>query len=123
MRRQLLLSLTLFCLTLTVACKDHPTWTGPLDGGALHTPPDLQAKLDAEGTASVLLPTKPLTVACYIKYVGNDADERWDPAYTAFDGHLDTPWCALTHSATEWRLFMFSSSNYAGATAGFVVAY
>jgi hypothetical protein len=70
-----------------------------------------------------LLPTKPLTVACYIRYVGNEADERWDPAYTAFDGHLDTPWCALTHTGTRWELFMFSSSNYAGSTAGFVVLY
>lgn len=122
MRRQLLLSFTLFCLSLAVACKDHST-NPPLTNGSLEVPPDLQAKLDAEGTASVLLPTKPLTVACYIRYVGSEADERWDPAYTSFDGHLDTPWCALTHTAAEWRLFMFSSVNYAGSTAGFVVAY
>jgi hypothetical protein len=119
MRRQLLLSLTLFCLSLTVACKDNPVGPADTSGGLTQSTPDVQAQADANGTASVLLPTKPVTVTCYINY----GDQWWHPVGTSFDGHLDTPWCALTRTDSQWRLFMFSSSNYAGSTAGFVVLY
>ena len=83
-------------------------------------------RLDNNGSASVILPTavgndasRPPMLACYINF----NDNSWYPVGNAFDGQTGTPWCDLWFNGTQWVAEMFSSSSYAGYTAGFVVIY
>jgi hypothetical protein len=105
-----------------------PGPTGPAgpQGPAGQTRLNYAVRLDNNGSAAVALPaavgsdiSKPPLIACYVNF----NDNYWYPVGNAFDGQTGTPWCDLAFVNSSWTVEMFSSTAYAGYTAGFVVVY